>query len=406
MSMTAVRTIRAPLMAFFAMGIFWGAWGALVPDVKATTGASDGELGLALLFVALGAVPAMLVGGRLSDRIGAPLLPASVAVFALAVALPGLAPSPAWLAAALFLVGLGSGLMDVAMNARVGAAEAATGMRSMHLAHGLFAVLYLLAAFATGMLRSIGATPSVVLAGAAVLLLVLAALARSKGHAPEAGTADGDDGGPTGSSVLRLPEGYVVLFGVIAFAAFLSENAWQSWSALHLERSFGAEPWLGSLGPATVGVAVAIGRLGGQALTGRVSDGAMLLGSAALAIAGALAFALAPSVAWAMPALFVAALGASVIAPTVLSLAGRTASASRRGTAVATVSVIAYTGFFVGPAVMGGLSEAHGLRAALGAVAAILVLVPIAWSLHAATRRGAPVASTEGAGGEAVVSRM
>ena len=406
MSMTAVRTIRAPLMAFFAMGIFWGAWGALVPDVKATTGASDGELGLALLFVALGAVPAMLVGGRLSDRIGAPLLPASVAVFALAVVLPGLAPSPAWLAAALFLVGLGSGLMDVAMNARVGAAEAATGVRSMHLAHGLFAVVYLLAAFATGMLRSIGATPSVVLAGAAVLLLVLAALARSKGHAPEAGTTGGEAGGPTGSSVFRLPEGYVVLFGVIAFAAFLSENAWQSWSALHLERSFGAEPWLGSLGPATVGVAVAIGRLGGQALTGRVSDGAMLLGSAALAIAGALAFALAPSVAWAMPALFVAALGASVIAPTVLSLAGRTASASRRGTAVATVSVIAYTGFFVGPAVMGGLSEAHGLRAALGAVAAILVLVPIAWSLHAATRRGAPVASTEGAGGEAVVSRM
>lgn len=406
MSLATARTIRAPLMAFFAMGIFWGVWGALVPDIKRVTGATDGELGFALLFVAVGAVPAMLAGGRLIDRIGAPLLPLSVTLFGLATILPGIAPSPTWLAAALLLVGLGSGLMDVAMNARVGAAEAATGVRSMHLAHGLFAVLYLIAAFATGVLRSVEATPFVVLSCASVLLLALALLARSPdesaamtGNKDPDRTSEGMDDTPAPSrpAFLRVPEGFVMLFGMIAFAAFLSENAWQSWSALHLERSFDAEPWLGAMGPATVGVAVAVGRLGGQALTDRMSDAAMLLTSSALAIIGAIGFALAPTLAFAMPALFMAALGASVIAPTVLSLAGRLAPSHRRGAVVATVSVIAYTGFFVGPAVMGLLSEAFNLRTALVAVAAILLLVPLAWGLHVATygTSRSPKGSTE-----------
>lgn len=92
--------LRAPLAGFFAMGIFWGTWSALVPQVKAAVGAGDGALGLALLCVAVGAVPAMLAGSRLADRAGPGLLPASVAAFALAAPLPALARTPAELGAA------------------------------------------------------------------------------------------------------------------------------------------------------------------------------------------------------------------------------------------------------------------------------------------------------------------
>lgn len=40
--------------------------------------------------------------------------------------------------------------------------KAASGVRSMHVAHGLFVTLYLIAPFATGVPRSVGATPLVV----------------------------------------------------------------------------------------------------------------------------------------------------------------------------------------------------------------------------------------------------
>lgn len=382
MLLTAARTIRAPLMAFFAMGVFWGAWGALVPDIKRQTGASDGELGFALLFVAVGAVPAMLAGGRLVDRFGPPLLPLSVGLFAVSVMLPAFAPSPVWLAIALFLIGFSSGLMDVVMNASVSAAEAATGVRSMQLAHGMFAVLYLAAATSTGLARSAGASPLDVLIVVAVGLGMLALLSRSSAVVAPASTEETSTGK---ARLFRLPERFIVLFGLIAFAAFLAENGWQSWSALFLERDFGAEPWLGSIGPATVGVSVAVGRLGGQALSARMSDATMLLIAAVLAIAGAMGFAFALSVPMALLSLFAAGAGASIIAPTMLSLAGRMATPERRGAAVAAVGVIAYTGFFVGPALLGGLSEAFGLRTALASIGGVLLLVPLLWIMHRAT---------------------
>ena len=42
------RPPLGPFTAFAAFGVFWGAWGVPLPDVKAATGASERELGLAL----------------------------------------------------------------------------------------------------------------------------------------------------------------------------------------------------------------------------------------------------------------------------------------------------------------------------------------------------------------------
>ena len=50
--------------AFGVFGMFWGGWGALLPDVQKQVGASDATLGRALLFIALGAIGGMLLAGR------------------------------------------------------------------------------------------------------------------------------------------------------------------------------------------------------------------------------------------------------------------------------------------------------------------------------------------------------
>jgi len=367
----ALRAIAAPLMGFLAMGIFWGAWGALIPDIKANAGADDRVFGLALLCVALGAVPAMLVGGRLIDRIGPLLLPVSVLLFALAVLLPGLARNPVELGAALLLVGMGSGLMDVVMNARVSAIEAATGRRAMHLAHGLFAVMYLIAAFATGAARNLGIAPLIVLLLAGTAMAGLALLSGLWGGARHAATGPRD----ASKAAPQRFDGTVMLLGLIVCAAFIAENGWQSWSALFLERELGAQPWLGSAGPAVVGLALAVGRLGGQAVAERISDRAMLVSATLVAMTGGLLLALATGPGLALLALFIAASGVSVIAPSALSLAGRLAAPEHRGAAVAVVGVIGYTGFFAGPALLGLVADGFGLRLALGALVGVLALV-------------------------------
>jgi len=55
---------RGPLAAFFVLGVFWGGWAALVPAIQTAVGASKGELGLTLLFVAVGSVDALVDFGQ------------------------------------------------------------------------------------------------------------------------------------------------------------------------------------------------------------------------------------------------------------------------------------------------------------------------------------------------------
>src|SRR5947209_12715586 len=65
--------LTRPWMAFASFAVFgalWGAWGASIPAIRDQAGVSDGQLGLALLFVGAGALPAMPFSGRIVDRHG------------------------------------------------------------------------------------------------------------------------------------------------------------------------------------------------------------------------------------------------------------------------------------------------------------------------------------------------
>src|SRR3954469_682957 len=133
---------RNPTLAgFLTLGLFWGAWAAVLPSVQEATGTSKGALGVAMLFVSLGSIPAMfLLAAPAVDRFGARAVAIGCGVFAIATTLPGLATSLPTLILALTFAGIGSGLVDVAINANVGRIESVTGSRLMPFAHGTYSV--------------------------------------------------------------------------------------------------------------------------------------------------------------------------------------------------------------------------------------------------------------------------
>ena len=141
-NLAAVTPRRGPtLLGFIALGLFWGAWASVLPSVQDATGASKGALGLALLFVTLGAIPAMLfVGGPTVERFGPRAVAVTCAAFAAVSTLPGLAGSLPTLMLALAATGAASGALDVGINANAARIESETGARLMPLAHGLYSV--------------------------------------------------------------------------------------------------------------------------------------------------------------------------------------------------------------------------------------------------------------------------
>ncbi|MFB4303904.1 MFS transporter [Actinomadura sp. NTSP31] len=384
--------IISTIVAFAAFGSFWGVWGASVPRVQRQADIGDGQLGLALLFVGAGALPAMLLVGRALDRWG--LTVAGVVIAALGCAGVGMvltAVSLERLCVGLVFVGATSGAADVAMNAVAGRAERIAGRPVITRAHGVFSSLVVLASLATG-LASAASLPLAVpfavvaffslLAGAS-LLKTLPAGATAQRHEP---VPAADPAPSTGRGI-----GPFLLIGALGALGFASENAHQSWSAVFAHDELHSGAGLSAVAPAVFAGTVAITRFSVGGLKASHARTVLLAGAAAAA-AGAVLIAAAPTLLVAGLGLAVAAAGTAVLFPTLLGIVSRNVDESRRGRATSVVTTVSYLGFLVGPVYVGIWADAVGLRGAMVAVAALAValfaLTPVLLPLSGFGGRG------------------
>jgi predicted MFS family arabinose efflux permease len=366
---TGVRVTpkRAAVGAFLTFGGFWGAWASLVPSVKEATGLSQGQLGLALLCIGLGSVPAMALVGVWIDRFGDIVLPGLLAVLAATVVLPAFANSLTTLSAALLVVGAASGSADVALNAEISALEADTGERLMPLAHALFSAGVIVGAVLSGLARQLGAGRPVILGGVAVVLALTAWLNRHPSARVVAARG--------GKRKLRGP---LVAIGIVCAVAFVVEGGLEGWSALFLERELDQPPAISALGPGAFAVGMVMGRLSAQRLHRYLSDAKLLTVGACVSIAGLLAVSSVGVAAFAIGSFFVGGAGISFVAPTLFGAAGRGAPEAERGAAMATVTTLGYLGFLLGPPIVGGVAQTLGLRASFVVLAGAAAIVALA----------------------------
>lgn len=369
-----VSVARAPIAAFAAMGVLWGTFAAVLPDVKTQLGVDERALGLLLLATPLAAVSAMLAAPVLGAALGRVALPVATILMALAFALPGQVWVPLLFPFAMMACGAATGLTDVLMNARVAALENARGLHLMNLCHAAYSFGYAGGALATGAMRGAEWGPAWVMGTCAALALALALLTVE---------SDGRIEGlrkPKDGSAAHL--GLIPVFGgVIVLIAFLTENAAENWSALHIEKTLGGSPEQGSMGPAALALTMGFARLAGQGLVARINPFRLLMAGAVVSATGALVAAGATSPAMAYAGFIVMGIGSSVIAPTGFSLVGRLAAPEARARAVARATLLGYFGYFFGPPMLGFVAGAFGLRFAFvfAAVmlAALLIVVPM-----------------------------
>ena len=361
---------RGPAAAFVAVGLYWGAFAALVPDLKPQVGLSDGGFGLAMLVSATGAVMAMWLAPWVQRRLGAVDLPALGVVMAAAFLLPGLSGTGAGFALAMMAGAMASGTLDVSMNARLSLLEGQSRRPLMNLNHGLFSLSYAVAALSTGLAREAGWSP---LAVFSALALPVLALCVQMARAPVRETPRAEDAPES------APLSWALLgpLGLIVLLAFMAEQGTEGWSALHLERGLGAGAAMGALGPAILGLTMAVGRFGGQVVAQRVSEAAVIRLAAVLTAVGAVCAAWAPVLSVAYLGFAILGFGVSVVAPMAFSWCGRLVAPEYKALAISRVAVLGYAGFFIGPPLMGGLSEAFGLAASFSMVGGLMLVIPL-----------------------------
>ncbi len=375
-----LATARAPLAAFAAMGVLWGTFAAVLPDIKTMLGVDEARLGTLLLFTPIAAVAAMLLAPRAGAALRGIALPVSVLAMGLAFAMPGQTASLLLFPLAMMCCGAATGLSDVLMNARVAALENERRIHLMNLCHAAYSFGYAGGAIATGVMRGAEWSPGAVMAAMAVVAVLLAALTWETDGTIQ-GLRKPKDG--TAGHLGMIP----VFGGGIVLIAFLTENAAENWSALHIEETLGGSPEQGALGPAAMALTMGFARLVGQGLAARVNAFRLLAGGAVVSATGALIAAVAMSPTMAYAGFVVMGVGSSVIAPTAFSLVGQMADPAARARAVARATLLGYFGYFFGPPMLGVIAGSFGLRFAFVFAAAMLMVVLVLAPLMAQARQ-------------------
>lgn len=364
------RARRATRLQFLVLGVVVGTWGTHIPSVAARYSLSEASLSVVLFAVALGTVLALLIAGRVVARLGARN---TVALFGLAMGVSlafalEYASLPALLAAML-VFGASMSLFDVAMNTEGSELESRGRRPIMSGLHGMFSVGAMIGAAATSALLDLHVAPSRQLVGMGLALALVACLASRAMLETHAAASQAD-----GIAHFAWPKGVLLLIGILVFAGMTAEGVLYDWAVLYLKQEIGMPQALAALGYATFTASMALARFGGDALRARFSERAVLGWSAAVA-AVAMAVVLACANAWvAFAGFVVVGAGLAPVAPILFNAATRVPGVSRAA-AIASVTTIGYSGFIVGPPLIGGIATASSLTAALFVVVVMSLLV-------------------------------
>ena len=369
-----IRHSRAPASALVAVGILWGCFAALVPDIKASVGASDAELGTALLMSAIGGIMAMWLAPRFVVTVRWLALPMAGGALSLATVYPIFAVNPLTLGLAMLALGASVALLDITANVEISAREARTGLHLMNVNHAMFSFAFAAAAYCAGLARKADWNLAETLPVTALVCLALVPLMWEPSTRSPSAIQEGVP--------RRVPWLAIALTGLILCASFVGENATEAWSALHIERTLGAPSGTGSLGPTILGLVMGVGRLFGQGLAKRLGHKSLIVSSAVLAALGALVVAVAPSPTVAILGVALGALGLATIVPSANTILGRRVTEEQRAHALSRAWMFGILGFFFGPAMMGGIAEIFSLRISFVVVAVLLTMIlPAVWFL-------------------------
>jgi MFS family permease len=357
--------------AFLIHATVSGTWAPRLPAIKDSLELSDGELGTALVGLALGLLAGTRLAGVPVDRIGSrPLMRVGFLLLCATLVLPALAGGLVTLFLALFALGLASGMLDVAMNAQGIEVERHLERPLLSGLHGLWSVGLGIGAGVAALAAGAGVGPleHFALVGA---VLAVGSLVAMRGllaaPLPDAGEPVGETGNVPWTPAL-------VLLGVISFCSFVGEGAASDWSAVYLAQELSASPGLAAAGFAAFATAMALARFAADPLRARLGPVALVRGGSLLAAIGLFAGLTVHEPAAAIAAFALVGAGLAPIVPIAFSAAGDL-DPRATGRLVGRVATLGYVGSVAGPIAIGWLAEATSLRAALGLVVLLALVV-------------------------------
>jgi predicted MFS family arabinose efflux permease len=227
-------------------------------------------------------------------------------------------------------------------------------------------------AASTGAMLRAGVDPRIQLAAIGLgTATVVALAARSMLEVHPAPAADEEP-----QRQFAWPRGPLLVIGLMIFAGMSAEGVMYDWCVLYLKQEVKLGQDVAAMGYAAFTAAMALARFAGDALRERYSERNLLRASAGLSAAAMAVVLLSGHPVVSIIGYALVGAGLAPVVPILFNAATRVPGTSRAA-AIAAVSSIGYSGFMIGPPLIGGIAQAVSLTAAMWVVVLASALLAI-----------------------------
>lgn len=364
-------TSRSLGIVFATLSVLFGSWVTRIPDVMEQLSLSEAKFGVALLGISVGSIATMTLTPLLMKRFSVHrTVIVSSWVCCLVFVLPVVAPTYGGLIAALFLVGMVNGVLDVSVNSATAAVEREQNLVIMSSCHGMFSLGGVVGAGLGSLLAGwqVPIAQHLLFVGLGMLVINLLAY-KTLRQLPKADSEE---------SHFVLPTKALLGLALIGFCIMVGEGAVADWSAIYLKDILHSNAFLVGLGFAGFNLTMTIGRFLGDWIVVSLGAKNLVKWGSLIGAVGISVSIVATSPTLAILGFTLVGVGFSTIIPIVFRSAANVPNVPP-SLGVASVTSTGFTGFLIGPPLIGFLAEAFGLRVGLGLVL-LLALISFAVS--------------------------
>jgi MFS family permease len=344
----------ASAFLYSCFSLIFSTWVTYIPHIAEKLGITEGRIGKAIFFSALGAFFMIRICRHFVDRIGVgrytyfALLTYCICFFG-----PFLANSYVSLCISLFIFGMAGSSYAISLNSLTATIEKQDGVYIMSGSHGFWSLGGMVGSATGSFIAALVHNPILHIITLVLAIQIIQFKLRSqyyfrKGVQPIAEKHNRNN---------LMPLFIIALVGLVTM---VSEGAIADWSALYLKKIILLDIKYIGFGYSAFSLAMMTGRFTGDSLSKKLGSWQLITYSSLIAILGFLLVLILNPI-FTIPGFFVVGLGFSVIVPEVYRLAS-TVDGVKTADGVSFIAATTNIGFLVGPVLLGFIAEFRSLH--------------------------------------------
>jgi MFS family permease len=354
---------------FFLFGFCFSTWASRIPTIKNIFSLNDAALGTILLCMPFSSLIGLPISGWLISAYDSRIpLSAAFGLLAMALGCIGFAQTTSHLVASICLFSFSSRILNISLNTQALNLQKLFEQKINGSFHALWSVGGIAGICVTTVCISLKVPMYLHLVLVAFMTVVVVSCSYQ--------FLLGKDRSPKGNSIsVGKPDPFILYLGVLAFFASICEGGMFDWSGIYFREVVKEEIF--TLGYLIFMVCMALSRFISDRLIERAGMPAAFTISGLLIVTGILTAVIFPSFWPAMIGFCLVGFGTASVIPMTYSLAGSSKKYSS-GMALSILSTYGIVGMFIGPPLIGYLSQLYHLRISFMAFAiAGVMLIPV-----------------------------